>query len=317
MGGQSARGVGPRTADGAVRELPRWLSKAEVREALAQRVATMPDAMRRALRLAEKIPASQAAHRAGVNYGTLRRKMHQLGMTPLGPQKAPSCTRCGGPNETHGSCLECERARQRSPHHRQAHYERRSTPEGKASRRRSRAAAAAKKGKVYRTQEEHLAFLHQKKAQRAERLSARPRRVRVPVEVWIRRLKVERPDKYDVTLTRRALAFRGRYWLDDRFRNYHILKATARELDREVGSDGTITPAVLLALFAEATQCPYCDSAMRSQDKCLDHVRPIKHGGKHSIANVLVCCRSCNAHKGARLVWQAPNGIKVDTRECA
>ncbi len=40
---------------------------------------------------------------------------------------------------------------------------------------------------------------------------------------------------------------------------------------------------------------------MRSKDKSLDHVIPLVALGAHSISNVVICCKSCNARKGARL----------------
>lgn len=69
---------------------------------------------------------------------------------------------------------------------------------------------------------------------------------------------------------------------------------------RHVHDDGTLTPAVVGRLFAEAVECVYCERIMGDGEKTLDHVQPRSRGGAHSIANVVVCCRSCNSAKHAR-----------------
>lgn len=99
-----------------------------------------------------------------------------------------------------------------------------------------------------------------------------------------------------------AIYYRARYTLDPAFqaneiRRTHVRKARVAEFD-----DGTLTAAVVQRLFAEATDCPYCGEAMHARDKTLDHVTPKSRGGRHSITNVLVCCKRCNASKG----WADP-----------
>lgn len=64
-------------------------------------------------------------------------------------------------------------------------------------------------------------------------------------------------------------------------------------------ADGTLTKDAVKTLFASAKTCPYCSKQMRGKGKSLDHVIPIARGGSHSLANVLICCRSCNSAKGA------------------
>jgi 5-methylcytosine-specific restriction endonuclease McrA len=62
-------------------------------------------------------------------------------------------------------------------------------------------------------------------------------------------------------------------------------------------SDGTLTPSVVRQLFADACMCPYCAMPIDEGEKTLDHKEPLSRGGAHSISNVLICCRRCNAEK--------------------
>ena len=73
-------------------------------------------------------------------------------------------------------------------------------------------------------------------------------------------------------------------------------------------SDGTLTSEVVRTLFAEAKACAYCGNPFRSgTEKSLDHVVPLARGGRHTLANVCVACKRCNASKGAKTVaeWRA------------
>lgn len=47
-------------------------------------------------------------------------------------------------------------------------------------------------------------------------------------------------------------------------------------------------------------RCAYCGALC---DPHMDHVIPLKRGGRHSIGNVLPACRSCNTSKNARLPY--------------
>jgi 5-methylcytosine-specific restriction endonuclease McrA len=44
--------------------------------------------------------------------------------------------------------------------------------------------------------------------------------------------------------------------------------------------------------------CAYCGAPSVGQD----HIIPLSRGGRHSIGNVLPCCRSCNSSKHTRLL---------------
>lgn len=112
-------------------------------------------------------------------------------------------------------------------------------------------------------------------------------------------------------LTAPAVEYQARYRADETFREREIARTWARKAASGVGrtdgrtatpmhSDGTLTPSVVQALFAKATHCAYCTQLMHPRDKTLDHVVPVAKGGKHSITNAVIACRSCNSRKGAR-----------------
>lgn len=101
-----------------------------------------------------------------------------------------------------------------------------------------------------------------------------------------------------------GLLWRQRYQSDPLWREQQRLRSRDKKLRRasgiEAASDGSLTPAALVAMFAAAKSCPFCHKRMRSQDKSLDHIVPLSKGGAHSVLNTLVCCKRCNAKKHAR-----------------
>lgn len=128
---------------------------------------------------------------------------------------------------------------------------------------------------------------------------------------WRIRCRLEGRPWGNPTLTD-AQQYRIRYWLHPLFRarEYERLQR-AKEVRGALvsaGADGTLTAEVIMRLFAEAKHCCYCGQRMRSTDKSLDHMTPLKKGGKHSIYNALICCKSCNSAKGARSLgeWFCP-----------
>lgn len=48
-------------------------------------------------------------------------------------------------------------------------------------------------------------------------------------------------------------------------------------------------------------RCAYCGT--RPEKLHLDHVIPLKRGGRHSIGNLLPACQPCNSSKSARLLY--------------
>lgn len=64
-------------------------------------------------------------------------------------------------------------------------------------------------------------------------------------------------------------------------------------------SDGTLTIPCIRELKRRTTRCAYCDAAMFSSDKVTDHMIPLCRGGEHSLRNLVICCRLCNARKAS------------------
>jgi hypothetical protein len=108
----------------------------------------------------------------------------------------------------------------------------------------------------------------------------------------------------------------GKPWLNPRLTNadkdkvrhqfdneYHIKRRlyyrdrkTQRRFSIKASNDGTLSPQII----KQATHCLYCGAAFGPTCKpTLDHLIPIKKGGSHSAANVVVCCLTCNSRKGS------------------
>lgn len=94
---------------------------------------------------------------------------------------------------------------------------------------------------------------------------------------------------------------RVRYALDIDFRISEIgrlrLKKMIRKMNIKVASDGTVKSE----LIKSAKSCLYCGALFsESVIQTIDHLVPLSKGGTHSIANVVVCCKSCNSRKAGR-----------------
>jgi 5-methylcytosine-specific restriction endonuclease McrA len=51
---------------------------------------------------------------------------------------------------------------------------------------------------------------------------------------------------------------------------------------------------------------PYCAECGRAQDLTADHIVPLSRGGKASLENYRVLCRSCNSSKADRAAPKRP-----------
>lgn len=103
-----------------------------------------------------------------------------------------------------------------------------------------------------------------------------------------------------------------RYRTSESVRAYRVLQTQAANSRRSRAiaetSDGTLTPEIVRGLFAAAKECSYCGDQFRSgAEKSIDHVVPLARGGQHSLANVCIVCKRCNASKGSRTLaeWRA------------
>lgn len=93
---------------------------------------------------------------------------------------------------------------------------------------------------------------------------------------------------------------KARYQFDYEYhikrRLYYRDRKTKRRLSIQATNDGTLSPLIL----KQAAHCLYCGAAFGLAFKAtLDHLIPIKKGGTHSAANVVVCCLACNSKKGS------------------
>lgn len=112
-----------------------------------------------------------------------------------------------------------------------------------------------------------------------------------------------------------AEQYRVRYSLDKEFRARERQRAAVKKMahpEIEAAywnryrmrlvqqSDGTVTQAELGLLIAERSTCPYCGCRLRDENRAIDHMDPVSLGGKHSMANLIACCRSCNGRKAGK-----------------
>ena len=52
----------------------------------------------------------------------------------------------------------------------------------------------------------------------------------------------------------------------------------------------------------DSFKCQYCGATSPDALLEVDHIKPVKEGGKNNIDNLLTACRDCNSGKGARLL---------------
>lgn len=55
-------------------------------------------------------------------------------------------------------------------------------------------------------------------------------------------------------------------------------------------------------LLRDDFACQYCETEVTRVNATLDHVIPIKHGGKTNWQNIVTACMRCNSHKGAKFI---------------
>lgn len=202
-------------------------------------------------------------------------------------------------------CRECERKAKRSQ---------RVGLDRTAARRRDAKIRARKNGNVYVPKAERLKRAAERRVAKIRDRVARPKRT--AGADLVERLRIEMPELYDASLKKNALVYRARYYLDAEFRAKQIKRTHERKTLHGLFDDGTLTPDVICRLFGDASECPYCGKWMQSRDKQLDHVFPRAHGGEHSIHNVLVCCKHCNARKRDKLPAKWIATLKPEFRRC-
>lgn len=104
---------------------------------------------------------------------------------------------------------------------------------------------------------------------------------------------------------------------------HRLYQANRRALLSAHPHSVSITPrdwARLVARYSD--RCAYC--GRRPKRLHLDHVVPLKRGGRHGIGNAVPACQPCNSSKGARLLvewrrdqqregrpWPTPSRVMV------
>lgn len=82
----------------------------------------------------------------------------------------------------------------------------------------------------------------------------------------------------------------------ERWRALHRLTQAKRRGLTKITCDGTVTDAVLKAIYATES-CAYCRKQTPENQRTADHVIAIASGGHHSADNLVMACRSCNSSK--------------------
>lgn len=68
-------------------------------------------------------------------------------------------------------------------------------------------------------------------------------------------------------------------------------------------SEGNVTKEQLVNIYMEAQgKCHYCSQPVKprltpSDPRGFDHVMPRSKGGKHTVSNLVLCCRNCNERR--------------------
>ena len=67
---------------------------------------------------------------------------------------------------------------------------------------------------------------------------------------------------------------------------------------RKSVDDGTVTKCALQKMIDNQANCAYCDAPLSESNRHFDHKNPLHRGGRHSIANIVLACETCNLRKG-------------------
>jgi hypothetical protein len=128
-------------------------------------------------------------------------------------------------------------------------------------------------------------------------------------DAWRRYLKTcERinsppePSPYQIMTPEQVSACNSREWKwkysnDPEFRAREkarlLAKKQRRRYQKKLSDDGTVTGSVI----GQRKTCVYCGCRLTPENRTIDHMIPLNHGGMHSASNVTECCLSCNSKK--------------------
>lgn len=89
-----------------------------------------------------------------------------------------------------------------------------------------------------------------------------------------------------------------------------VHKHRAQKLGVKIGDTKSILAWLKSWKTPALVACHYCKSLSSGTEMTIDHVIPMSAGGPHDLANLVVCCQSCNSSKQDRLpaVWLARTG---------
>jgi 5-methylcytosine-specific restriction endonuclease McrA len=78
--------------------------------------------------------------------------------------------------------------------------------------------------------------------------------------------------------------------------------------------DGTVTAVSLQVTKAAASRCAYCNCPFEDAQKQTDHMVALCHGGEHSLRNIVIVCRPCNARKASLTYEQWIDRVEPEHR---
>jgi 5-methylcytosine-specific restriction endonuclease McrA len=78
--------------------------------------------------------------------------------------------------------------------------------------------------------------------------------------------------------------------------------------------DGTVTKESILDAKTAAHRCAYCDCPFEDAEKQTDHMVAVCHGGEHSMRNIVIVCRPCNARKASLTCGQWIERVQPEHR---
>ena len=191
---------------------------------------------------------------------------------------------------TTGTCLECERVKNRESY---------ATPEG-----RDMHINASRKWKE-RNQERLAQYVAETKPQKAASMAAY-RATRKPELIAKKReWRMQNRDKDRAQAERYRNAHkeevRRRFaaWAEKKGKIFFRIKVNARRA-KVVGNGGTHTKEdIQTILRAQHGKCAYCRRNMRDRFT-VDHIIPIASGGSNDPRNLQLLCKPCNSSKGAK-----------------
>lgn len=87
------------------------------------------------------------------------------------------------------------------------------------------------------------------------------------------------------------------------------VSTNARHKRRSITKNGDVTNNQLLDLKKNATICYWCNVSLKKVKTHIDHYIPLSKGGEHTLSNLVVSCKECNATKQAKDPLEFANSI--------